>query len=58
MNARANFSNGTTFRDIPADFWKRILNDEQLCECSNLEKILAGCEMIAALDEMDELLAA
>ena len=58
MNAQVKFSNGANFRDLPSDFWKRILNDEQLRDCTNLEKILAGCEIIAALEEMDELLAA
>ena len=31
-------------------FWKRILNDAELRECDNLEKLLAGCEIIAVLD--------
>ena len=38
-------------------FWKRILNDEKLRECDNLEKLLAGCEIIAALDGRDLLAA-
>ena len=38
-------------------FWKRILNDEQLRECDNLEKLLAGCEIIAVLDGRDLLAA-
>ena len=45
------------FRATPAPFWQRILNDEALAECDNLEKLIAGCEIIAALDDF-ELLAA
>jgi hypothetical protein len=58
MNFRVNISVGRNFVDIPADFWKRILTDELLQNCSNLEKILTGCEIIAAMDGMDGLLAA
>ena len=46
------------FRSIPVNFWERVLTDEQLRECSDLEKLLAGCEIIAAFDDLDELLAA
>jgi hypothetical protein len=45
-------------RRIPANFWELFLNDEQLRGCDNLEKLVAGCEVIAALDQIDELLAA
>ena len=38
-----------------ADFWLCILGDEQLRHCDNLEKLLAGCEIIAALDGVDLL---
>ncbi|HEY2801570.1 MAG TPA: hypothetical protein VGI85_13325 [Chthoniobacterales bacterium] len=38
-------------------FWKHILEKEELRDRSPLEKILAGCEIIAALDDL-ELLAA
>ena len=38
-------------------FWKRILNDEELRECDDLEKLLAGCEIIAGLDGRDLLAA-
>jgi hypothetical protein len=41
----------------PSDFWLRLLNDEALNEYNGLEKILIGCELIAALDTV-ELLAA
>jgi hypothetical protein len=43
---------------IPAeDFWLRILRDEQLRNCDNLQKLLVGCEIIAALDGVDLLAA-
>ena len=38
-------------------FWKRILNHEKLRESDNLEKLLAGCEIIAVLDGRDLLAA-
>ena len=40
-----------------SDFWKRILLDEELRHCDNLQKLLAGCEIIAALDGVDLLAA-
>jgi hypothetical protein len=40
-----------------ADFWLRLLNDEALRDCDDLEKIVIGCELIAAVDAV-ELLAA
>ena len=44
-------------REISADFWLRLLNLEELRDCDDLEKIVIGCELIAALDAV-ELLAA
>lgn len=38
-------------------FWQRILNDGELQNCGDLEKLLAGCEIIAALDDLDLLAA-
>ena len=59
MNNGADSSNiPLTSRQIPANFWELFLKDEQLAGCNNLEKLLAGCEVIAALDHIDELLAA
>jgi hypothetical protein len=43
---------------IPVNFWSEFLQNEQLAGCDNLEKLLAGCEVIAALDQIEELLAA
>ena len=51
-----------TLHSTPADttavaFWQRILNDETLQNCGALEKLVAGCEIIAALDDLDLLAA-
>jgi len=40
-----------------ANFWLRLVNDKALQDCNDLEKLLVGCEIIAALDAA-ELLAA
>ena len=40
-----------------SDFWIRILRDDQLRNCDNLQKLLIGCEIIAALDAVDLLAA-
>jgi hypothetical protein len=40
-----------------ADFWLHLLNDEALQDCDDLEKLVIGCEIIAALDAV-ALLAA
>lgn len=45
------------FRAAQPNFWQRILNDDALANCGDLEKLVAGCEFIAALDDV-ELLAA
>ena len=39
------------------NFWLRLVNDKALQDCNDLEKLLVGCEIIAALDAV-ELLAA
>jgi hypothetical protein len=38
-------------------FWQRLLEEEELRDCAPLEKLLAGCEIIAALDGIDLLAA-
>jgi hypothetical protein len=43
---------------ISGDFWSRLLNDEQLRDCADLEKLVIGCEIIAVLDAVDLLAAA
>ena len=56
MIATPEFSHqGNAEKVIP--FWERILEEEELRDCAPLEKLLAGCEIIAALDGI-ELLAA
>lgn len=39
------------------DFWFRILTHEELGDCDDLQKLLVGCEIIAALDAVDLLAA-
>jgi len=46
-----------TERQSSTAFWQSIVNDGELQNCADLEKLLAGCEFIAALDDL-ELLAA
>jgi hypothetical protein len=49
--------NSNSFQTATASFWKRILNDGSLQNCGDLEKLLVGCEVIAALDDLDLLAA-
>ena len=58
MSSTIDFFGQSEFRAVSPNFWERILGDEQLKNCSDLEKLLAGCEMIAALDRVELLLAA
>lgn len=44
-------------RSAGQNFWSRLLTDEELGDCDDLQKLLAGCEIIAAVDAV-ELLAA
>ena len=57
MLLTADFFETSEFRDVAPAFWQRILNDEELRDCDNLEKLLAGCEIIAVLDGRDLLAA-
>jgi hypothetical protein len=57
MNSTTDLFGQSEFRIAPANFWERIVNDEQLSGHDDLEKLLVGCEIIAALDAA-ELLAA
>ncbi len=43
--------------EVNADFWLRLFNDEALKNSDDLEKIVIGCEIIAALDGVDLLAA-
>lgn len=42
---------------VSGDFWRRLLNDEELRDFDDLEKLVIGCEIIAALDGADLLAA-
>ena len=59
MKKTADFSgNKSSSKRLPANFWEMFLKDERLSGCDNLEKLVAGCEAIASLDHIDELIAA
>jgi hypothetical protein len=58
MNSTIDLLGHSEFRTTPPNFWERILSDDDLRGCSDLEKLLAGCEVIAVLDRVDLLLAA
>jgi hypothetical protein len=58
MNAPLDLFGHSSLRAIAPNFWERLANDEQLQDCSALEKLVAGCELIAALDQIELLLAA
>ena len=45
------------FRAATPNFWERFLNTESVRELTDLEKLLAGCEIIVALDGLDLLAA-
>lgn len=38
-------------------FWQRLAGEQELQQCTSLEKLLVGCEIIAALDGVDLLAA-
>ena len=54
MTLHSNFSRED---DAPKSrsFWERFVEKEELQGCEALEKLLAGCEIIAALDCVDLL---
>jgi hypothetical protein len=45
------------FETAAEHFWLRFINDGALANCGDLEKLVAGCEVIAALDDLDLLAA-
>jgi len=47
----------TAGEEAALSFWKHILKEQELRNCAPLEKLLAGCEIIAALDGEDLLAA-
>jgi len=44
-------------RSNAENFWFHLLADEELGDCDDLQKLLVGCEIIAALDAVDLLAA-
>lgn len=57
MSNPLDFFGQSELHIAPLSFWDRILNHEELRDCTNLEKLLAGCEIIAVLDGRDLLAA-
>jgi hypothetical protein len=55
MNHPVDLFGESEFRAAAPNFWERFLNTESVRELSDLEKLLAGCEVIAALDAFDFL---
>jgi hypothetical protein len=53
----ASFIESNETKPRCTDFWLRLLQDEELRDCDNLQKLLVGCEIIAALDGIDLLAA-
>jgi hypothetical protein len=56
----ATLPDAKTTRAVVKDFenfWSRILGDENLSDCDDLQKLVVGCEIIAALDGVDLLAA-
>jgi hypothetical protein len=47
----------TKAKSHATNFWLRILTDEELSACDDLQKLIVGCEIIAALDAVDLLAA-
>jgi hypothetical protein len=45
----------TTRNDTATGFWARLLQDPSVDACSDLERLLTGCEIIAALDDLELL---
>jgi hypothetical protein len=58
MNSTPDFFGQSSLSAIAPNFWERIVKDEELQDCSALEKLVAGCELIAALDQIELLRAA
>jgi hypothetical protein len=54
MMLNSNFSVESSVLES-LSFWERFVQKEELQECEALEKLLAGCEIIAALDSVDLL---
>ena len=49
----------STFSSVEQpNFWQSFLSDDALKNCSDLAKLVAGCELIAAFENVELLLAA
>jgi hypothetical protein len=57
MNEPVDLFGQSEFRAGVPGFWERFLNSESVSELTDLEKLLAGCEIIAALDGTNLFLA-
>ncbi|MDP9254535.1 MAG: hypothetical protein M3O66_06315 [Verrucomicrobiota bacterium] len=57
MNQSVDLFGDSEFRAATPNFWERFLNTDSVRELDDLEKLLAGCEIIAALDGLDFLVA-
>jgi hypothetical protein len=53
MNPTVDLFGQSEFRAVTPSFWERFLNNEAVRELTDLEKLVAGCEIIAALDGID-----
>lgn len=40
---------------LASDFWVRLLQDESMTALSDLERLVTGCEIIAAFDDLELL---
>jgi hypothetical protein len=58
MNPTSKISKHSNSSAVTPNFWQRFLDDDALNHCSDLEKLVAGCELIAACDSVELLLAA
>ena len=53
----ATVTGPNTANSESSNFWLRLLNDDELSGCDDLQKLVVGCEIIAALDGVDLLAA-
>jgi hypothetical protein len=55
VNQTVDLFGDSEFRAATPNFWERFLNTDSVRELDDFEKLLAGCEIIAALDGIDFL---
>jgi len=51
----ADFLGESQFRSVAPRFWERFLSDESVSIYDDLQKLVAGCELIALVDDADLL---